>query len=88
MLSRDANEERAFPVTIGQTDEDLQGISVRDYFAARAPELPEETSVQKAAEMLGMSKDEYLSDVYRNFCRADAIVRYVWADAMMEARKR
>lgn len=87
MLPRDANEERAFPVVPGQPDEDMQGMSLRDWFAGRAPELPEDMSVKKAAAMIGLTHEEYLKDSYRNFCKADAIGRYMWADAMMEARK-
>lgn len=39
MLAKDANEERAFPVTIGQTDEDLQGMSHMDWFGISEEEM-------------------------------------------------
>lgn len=56
MLARDANEERAFPVTIGQTDEDLQGMSLRDWFAGQALAgmnwRDSEVTYEKDAEMV------------------------------------
>jgi hypothetical protein len=76
MLARDANEERAFPVTIGQTDEDLQGMSLRDWFAGQAL-----SGVWAGRESDFVKISVPTSDDVAGAC-------YTIADAMMEARKR
>ena len=65
------NEERAFPVPIGQTDERQWGMSLRDWFAGKAMEaklLNEDWNWMHDGEM-------------------SASECYDLADAMMKARK-
>ena len=68
---KNRNEERAFPVPIGQTDERQWGMSLRDWFAGKAMEaklLNEDWNWMHDGEM-------------------SASECYDLADAMMKARE-
>lgn len=67
----------------------LGGMSLRDYFAAHAPEEEIENTLtaKEAARELGITAEEYLKDASGNYFRYVSQRRYRWADAMLAARK-
>ena len=84
----------AFPSEQGHTPDGLwnqsycQGMSLRDWFAGTVPPLPEATSDAYAESLLGApppSSHDRL-DHARYWARADAVYRYMCADAMIAAR--
>lgn len=65
------------------------GMTLRDYLAAKAPKsLMEDTvsTVTEAAAMLGIPLEDYMKNRVGNFLKLDAKLRYMHADAMLEAR--
>ena len=67
----------------------IPGMSLRDYFAARASEsdLAEPGDVGACKKMLGMKEDEKWV-FERDFPRLRAMTRYAYADAMILAREK
>jgi hypothetical protein len=65
------------------------GISLRDYLALTAPVIEVEAaagySVRETSEFLGIPESEY--DCRKHWILAVAKARYLWADAMLAARK-
>jgi hypothetical protein len=80
----------AFPIVQGEGVLSIHGgMTLRDYFAARAPAkeiadiVPDK--VGECAEFIGMNPSEYQGAVHYVQCLAKA--RYIWADAVMKARE-
>ena len=66
---------------------DAQGMTLRDYFAAHAPQdLGADWGRRQMLEALGMSEEEWAKDPLEANCRWEAFVRYRLADAMLKAR--
>lgn len=65
------------------------GMSLRDYFAAHAPDTITTDIVDESDEdravFIGIPEKEYHCPVH--YPMVDAKARYIWADAMLEARK-
>lgn len=65
-----------------------QGLSLRDYFAAKALPyyLQDDISEARASAVLGMTQDEFI-DAGFPFDRAAAVMAYRTADQMLKARQ-
>jgi len=65
------------------------GMTLRDYFAAAAPLEEAEaycgTTIASICDFLGISEDQYKAKVH--YGKAMTRARYMWADAMLAARK-
>ena len=74
---------------IAVNDQPASGMSLRDYFAIRAPQ-PTEAQVKYEAERDRVANPH--GDSYkphrRSILEIECGLRYVWADAMLEARKK
>ena len=71
---RDTTEERAFPVPVGVVAADMQGLSIRDYFAGQA--------------LAGLCANETLMEVVLDKPRDRlAELAYSLANSVMEVRK-
>jgi hypothetical protein len=66
------------------------GMTLRDYLACHAPAQTEWT-FRQCEEITGEIYDQSVTDLKQSVAYAmkvDAILRYRWADAMMEARSK
>ena len=66
------------------------GMSLRDYFAAKAlaiPDLVAANKVSDAATEVGMTSDEYTANGYQGYRALLAKCAYRMADAMLKARE-
>jgi hypothetical protein len=86
-MSAQNNGGAAFPVTEqnGANFGDC-GMSLRDYFAAKAP-VNGEIAIESAKKLTGRPppNDFVENIVYWN--EVDAKIRYMWADAMLAVRE-
>jgi hypothetical protein len=74
-MERDPNKVTAFPVPVGQTCDDFQGMTLRDYFAAKA-----------MAALLAWPGDESVLSWQEVGMNQLASQAYRYADAMIVAR--
>lgn len=76
----------AFPV--GGGDQRNAGMTLRDYFACRAPEPTKDDveSIMRREQMANPHNDHY-KPVRRGRTEIVCSLRYEWADAMLKARK-
>jgi len=72
-MARDPNKLTAYPVPLGQTCDDFQGVTIRDYFAAKA--MAALIAKLPRGDSNGVYEVEYV-----------ARSSYIYADAMIAAR--
>jgi Mg-chelatase subunit ChlI len=85
---RSANGGPAFPVPGLQHDEDFNGMTLRDYFAAKV-EIDPELSVKAAEALVGRKMPDYAVDPVASmqfWAEVGARLRYMQADAMLAER--
>lgn len=79
---------RAFPNAKYNNDE-TNGMELRDYFAAQCPHKFDVFTLNDIVEVLGLPRETRVDDWTEEMSlAAECKLRYRWADAMMEARKK
>lgn len=91
-IDRETGER--MPYQFGNDDFVEQGMSMRDYFAAKAHDMSEDTTVEHAEAILGKPRPDKISsdpEVILAWARfwidANAVYKYMQADAMLAARE-
>lgn len=78
-----ANGGPAFPPSFGV---ETHGMSLRDYFATHAPRSVSVNGSEHVRRLIGMAEGaETSSD---DWIKAEALLRYQYADEMLEAREK